>query len=134
MRWKHQPQELLFWLHQTGAHEKVSLQRAGGQRDHVWLTAVAQENVETHICQQCRSNTAVVRCRDCRPCPFFCAECDASMHTRHPLHNRDASTAGFFQPLPPTTFVLNNTLCPCGKFLKMSLILLSSVRHPLSLF
>ena len=86
------------------------------ERPRLVNTAVAQENVETHICQQCRSNTAVVRCRDCRPCPFFCAECDASMHTRHPLHNRDASTAGFFQPLPPTTFVLNNTLCPCGKF------------------
>ena len=38
MRLKHQPQKLPFWLHQTGAQGKVSLQRAGGQRDHVWLT------------------------------------------------------------------------------------------------
>lgn len=86
------------------------------ERPRLVNTAVAQEIVETHICQQCWTNTAVVRCRECRPCPFFCAECDSSMHTRHPLHNRDASTAGFFQPLPPTTSVLNKALSPCGKF------------------
>ena len=79
-------------------------------------TAVARENVEAHMCQQCSSNSAVVRCRDCRPRPFFCADCDVSMHTRHPLHNRDGSTSGFFQPLPPTTYVLNRALFPCGKF------------------
>ncbi len=42
MTWKHQ---LLFWLHQTGAHEKVSCQRAGGQRDHVWLTSQWQKKM-----------------------------------------------------------------------------------------
>ncbi|XP_047239079.1 uncharacterized protein LOC124878929 isoform X2 [Girardinichthys multiradiatus] len=33
------------------------------------------------------------------------------MHTRNVLHNRETMTAGFFQPLPPTTYVLNKTLC-----------------------
>ncbi|KAF3832368.1 hypothetical protein F7725_026033 [Dissostichus mawsoni] len=71
-------------------------------RPHLVNTVVAQANVGTHICQQCWSKTSVVRCRDCRPHPFFCADCDVSMHTRHPLHNRDATTAGYFQPLAPT--------------------------------
>lgn len=86
------------------------------ERPRLVNIAVAKESAETHICQQCWSNSAVIRCRDCRPRPFFCAACDASMHTRHPLHNRDASTAGYFQPLPPTTFVSNEVLCPCGMF------------------
>ena len=85
-------------------------------RPHLVNTVVAQANVGTHICQQCWSKTSVVRCRDCRPHPFFCADCDVSMHTRHPLHNRDATTAGYFQPLAPTTHVLNMALCSCGKF------------------
>ena len=82
-------------------------------------TALAQENVGTRKCQQCWSNLAVVRCRDCLPRPLFCAECDVVMYTRHPLHNRDASTLGFFQPLPPTATVQNMDLCQCGKFCTM---------------
>ena len=82
-------------------------------------TALAQENVGTRKCQQCWSSLAVVRCRDCLPRPLFCAECDVVMHTRHPLHNRDASTLGFFQALPPTTTVQNMDLCQCGKFCTM---------------
>ncbi|XP_058639499.1 uncharacterized protein LOC131544960 isoform X2 [Onychostoma macrolepis] len=79
-------------------------------------TAVAQGNVATRICQQCGSNPAAVWCCDCRPLSFFCAECDVSMHTRHVLHNRDATTPGFYQPLPPTTFVVDKALSHCGKF------------------
>jgi len=47
---------------------------------------------------------------DCRPRPFFCAESDIS------IHYRDAMTAGFFQPLPPTTFMVDKALSHCGKF------------------
>ncbi|KAF4095257.1 hypothetical protein G5714_024335 [Onychostoma macrolepis] len=79
-------------------------------------TAAAQENVATRICQQCGSNPAAVRCGDCRPRPFYCAECDVSMHTRHVLHNRDAMTPGFYQPLPPTTFVVDKALSHCGRY------------------
>ncbi|MEQ2167018.1 hypothetical protein GOODEAATRI_034521, partial [Goodea atripinnis] len=71
----------------------------------------AQQSVSAHICQQCGSNPATLRCRDCLPRPFFCDKCDVMMHTRYVLHNRETMTAGFFQPLPPTTYVLNKTLC-----------------------
>ncbi|MED6252315.1 hypothetical protein ATANTOWER_010093 [Ataeniobius toweri] len=71
----------------------------------------AQQSVSAHICQQCWSNPATLCCRDCLPRPFFCDKCDVMMHTRYVLHNRETMTAGFFQPLPPTTYVLNKTLC-----------------------
>ncbi|GAA6096745.1 uncharacterized protein LOC113098339 [Tachysurus ichikawai] len=35
------------------------------------------------------------------------------MHTRHVLHNRDSMTPGFYQPLPPTTFVVDKVLSHC---------------------
>ncbi|RXN39449.1 ATP-binding cassette sub-family D member 3 [Labeo rohita] len=89
-------------------------ERWRAERPRLVNTAAAQENVATRICQQCGSNPAAVRCCDCRPRPFFCAECDVSMHTRHVLHNRDAMTAGFYQPLPPTTFVVDKALSHCA--------------------
>ncbi|RXN11609.1 ATP-binding cassette sub-family D member 3 [Labeo rohita] len=91
-------------------------ERWRAERPRLVNTAAAQENVATRICQQCGSNPAAVRCCDCRPRPFFCAECDVSMHTRHVLHNRDAMTAGFYQPLPPTTFVVDKALSHCGRY------------------
>ncbi|CAM4653045.1 unnamed protein product [Leuciscus chuanchicus] len=75
-------------------------------------TMVAQQNATTQICQQCGS-PAAVRCRDCRPQPFFCADCDVSIHRNHVFHNRDATIAGFFQPLPPTTCVVERALSQC---------------------
>lgn len=78
-------------------------------------TMVAQQNVTTQICQQCGISPAAVRCRDCRPQPFFCADCDVSIHRNHVFHNRDATIAGFFQPLPPTTCVVERALSQCGK-------------------
>ncbi|XP_059367594.1 uncharacterized protein LOC132106020 isoform X1 [Carassius carassius] len=76
-------------------------------------TMAAQQNVTTQICQQCGSSPAAVRCRDCRPQPFFCADCDVSIHRNHVFHNRDATIAGFFQPLPPTTCVVERALSQC---------------------
>lgn len=86
------------------------------KRPHLVNTMAAQESVSEHICQQCGSNPAVLRCRDCLPRPLFCDKCDVIMHTRYVLHNRCAMTAGFFQPLPPTTYIVNKTLCHDGKF------------------
>ncbi|XP_030294098.1 uncharacterized protein LOC115594270 isoform X2 [Sparus aurata] len=91
------------------------------ERPRLVNTTVAKEHVKSNICQQCWRQSAVIRCRDCRPRPFLCAGCDVSMHTRHPLHSRDASTAGFFQPIPPTTFVLNEALCPCERFVPVEI-------------
>ncbi|KAF3832939.1 hypothetical protein F7725_026604 [Dissostichus mawsoni] len=98
-----------------GTRKSLFLERWKTERPRLINSTAAQENVANRICQQCGSNPAAVRCRDCRPHPFLCAECDVSMHTRHVLHNRDAMTAGFFQPLPPTTFVADKALSHCGR-------------------
>ncbi|XP_028456561.1 uncharacterized protein LOC114570425 isoform X3 [Perca flavescens] len=75
---------------------------------------LAQGNVATQICSQCGNNCATVRCRDCLPCSFLCAECDISRHNKtYSLHNRDAMCAGFFQPLPPTSCVVDNAVTHC---------------------
>ncbi|KAK2874605.1 hypothetical protein Q8A67_021758 [Cirrhinus molitorella] len=95
--------------------QRLSSEKWRAERPRLVNIAAAQENVARHICQQCGGNPAVVRCSDCRPRPFFCAECDISMHTRHVLHNRDAMTAGFYQPLPPTMVVVDKALCHCGE-------------------
>ncbi|CAM4703719.1 unnamed protein product [Leuciscus chuanchicus] len=96
-------------------------ERWRAERPRLVNTAVAQENVATRICQQCGRNPAAVRCCDCRPRPFLCADCDVSMHTRHVLHNRDAMTAGFFQPLPPTTFVVDKALSHCVRLVPVEM-------------
>lgn len=77
---------------------------------------LAKENVATNICSQCGNNCVAIRCRDCLPCPFLCAECDNSRHSKAlVLHNRDAMCAGFFQPLPPTTCVVDKALTNCSR-------------------
>ncbi|KAF4100902.1 hypothetical protein G5714_019098 [Onychostoma macrolepis] len=96
-------------------------ERWRAERPRLVNTAAAQENVATRICQQCGSNPAAVRCGDCRPRPFYCAECDVSMHTRHVLHNRDAMTPGFYQPLPPTTFVIDKALSHCVRLVPVEI-------------
>ena len=80
---------------------------------------LAKENVAGHICDQCAVNPAAVRCHGCQPRAFFCAQCDINTHSdsRYVLHNRDAMTAGFFQPVPPTTCIVDKAPCRCGKFL-----------------
>ncbi len=79
-------------------------------------------------------NPAVVRCCNCRPRPFFCAECDVSMHTRHVLHNRDAMTPGFYQPLPPTTFVVDKGLSHCGKLWVYNIHIILKIVRPHKLY
>lgn len=91
------------------------------ERPRLVNSILAKERVKSTTCQQCWRQPAVIRCRDCRPRPFLCGECDVGMHTRHPLHNRDASTAGFFQPIPPTTFVLNKALCSCERLVPVEI-------------
>ncbi|XP_028452077.1 uncharacterized protein LOC114567259 isoform X5 [Perca flavescens] len=69
----------------------------------------------SQICSQCGNNCATVRCRDCLPCSFLCSECDISRHNKtYSLHNRDTMCAGFFQPLPPTSCVVDNAVTHCG--------------------
>ena len=80
-------------------------------------STLAQENVAaTRICSQCRNNTAAVRCRDCLPYSFLCAECDISRHGKVlNLHNRDAMTDGFFRPIAPTSCVVGTGIGHCGE-------------------
>ncbi|XP_024859355.1 uncharacterized protein LOC108229750 [Kryptolebias marmoratus] len=81
------------------------------ERPRLVNTIAAQHSVSAHLCQHCGKNPSALRCRDCLPHPFFCEKCDVMMHARHVFHNRETIIAGFFQPLPPTTYVLNTTLC-----------------------
>ncbi|KAI9532228.1 hypothetical protein NQZ68_033852 [Dissostichus eleginoides] len=97
-----------------GTRKSLFSERWKTERPRLVNNTVEQENVANHICQQCGSNPVAVRCRDCRPSPFVCAECDVGMHTRHVLHNRDAMIAGFFQPLPPSTVVVDKALSRCA--------------------
>ncbi|XP_055014037.1 uncharacterized protein LOC129410316 isoform X2 [Boleophthalmus pectinirostris] len=81
------------------------------ERPRLVNTIMANQHVVPKTCQECWSNAAVVRCRDCRPHPFLCSECDRRMHDRYPLHNREATIAGFYQPLPPTKVICSGALC-----------------------
>ncbi|XP_073672422.1 uncharacterized protein [Paramisgurnus dabryanus] len=96
-------------------------ERWRAERPHLVNITVEQENVGAHICQHCGSNPAVVRCGDCRPRPFFCDLCDVSRHTIQVLHNRDAMTAGFFQPLSPTTFIVDKALSDCVRLVPVEI-------------
>ncbi|XP_034738953.1 uncharacterized protein LOC117951366 isoform X1 [Etheostoma cragini] len=92
------------------------------KRPYLVNSMLAQGNQATKICSQCGINCASVRCRDCLPCPFLCAECDISRHNKtYILHNRDAMCAGFFQPLPPTSCVVDNAVTHCVRLLPIEM-------------
>ncbi|XP_038154923.1 uncharacterized protein LOC119792381 isoform X2 [Cyprinodon tularosa] len=91
------------------------------ERPRLVNTLAAQHSVSAPFCQQCGKNPSALRCRDCLPHPFFCEKCDVMMHTRHVFHNRETIIAGFFQPLPPTTYVLNTTLCNDARFVPVEI-------------
>ncbi|XP_073336123.1 uncharacterized protein [Pagrus major] len=74
---------------------------------------VGEQHVATRVCQQCQDHPAVIRCCDCRPHPFLCGQCDVRVHQDQVFHNRDSMTQGFFQPLPPTTCVVERVLTQC---------------------
>lgn len=95
--------------------KSIFLESWKAERPRLVNTIAAQHSVSAPFCQQCGKNPSALRCRDCLPHPFFCEKCDVMMHTRHVFHNRETIIAGFFQPLPPTTYVLNTTLCNDGK-------------------
>ncbi|KAF3844310.1 hypothetical protein F7725_007473 [Dissostichus mawsoni] len=52
-----------------GTRKSLFLERWKTERPRLINSTAAQENVANRICQQCGSNPAAVRCRDCRP-PF----------------------------------------------------------------
>lgn len=86
------------------------------KRPSLLNSMLAKKNVATNICSQCGNNCVAIRCRHCLPCPFLCAECDISKHSKVSVpHNRDAMCAGFFLPLSLTTCVVDKALTNCGK-------------------
>ena len=62
------------------------------------------------LCFICGCKTAVIRCHQCGPRVLMCSSCDAELHEKKPLHDRDVWTNGFFQEIPPTTTVLGDGL------------------------
>ena len=60
------------------------------------------------LCFICGCKTAVIRCHQCGPRVLMCSTCDAELHEKKPLHDRDVWTNGFFQEIPPTTTVLGD--------------------------
>ncbi|XP_052417776.1 uncharacterized protein LOC127962265 [Carassius gibelio] len=83
------------------------------ERPRLVNTMVARQHVAKRICQHCGNGPAVIRCCDCRPHPFLCGQCDVRVHRGHVFHNRDSMTHAFFNPLPPTTCVVERVLTQC---------------------
>ncbi|KAL4007256.1 hypothetical protein ACER0C_001108 [Sarotherodon galilaeus] len=95
----------------------VSLQKWKEARPCLIDNMLATLDPQSHRVCQC-GKQVVVRCLDCLPLPFLCAEClmgvvedkcgcthlftapdcDIAVHTRFVLHNREAVTGGFLQP------------------------------------
>lgn len=112
------PTALLQASSDWGTWNHSVLERWHIERPRLINSVAAKADVGKHLCQLCAVSPAVICCHGCKPRPFLCPECDIKMHTdtRNVLHNRDAMTAGFFQPLPPTTCIVHKSQCRCGKF------------------
>ena len=79
-------------------------QQAG---DHNVDNLLSAENTEDkRTCQHCHLREAVIRCGECMPSEFFCAECDHFVHERHTLHNRQTTIYGYYKSIPPTESVI----------------------------
>nr|XP_054594450.1 uncharacterized protein LOC129161959 [Nothobranchius furzeri] len=98
-----------------GLRKMRELENWRSVRPYLVNTLISKEKVEPNLCQECQSNAAAIRCRDCRPRPFLCGECDLNAHSQHPFHNREATIGGFFEPLPPTKVIINEALCHCDR-------------------
>ncbi|KAL3999225.1 homeobox protein HoxA/C/D13 [Sarotherodon galilaeus] len=75
----------------------VSLQKWKEARPCLIDKMLSTLDPQSHRVCQC-GKQVVVRCLDCLPLPFLCADCDITVHTRFVLHNREAVTGGFLQP------------------------------------
>nr|XP_055057891.1 uncharacterized protein LOC129442074 [Misgurnus anguillicaudatus]XP_055057892.1 uncharacterized protein LOC129442074 [Misgurnus anguillicaudatus] len=63
------------------------------------------ENIVQMTCNHCHKKEAIIRCGECLPSEWFCAECDQLVHKRHTLHSRQTTMYVFFKYIPPTEFV-----------------------------
>ena len=76
----------------------VSSQKWKEARPFLIENMLASQDPHPNSRCQC-GKQASVRCLDCLSFPFLCEDCDAAVHTRFVLHNREAVTGGFLQPL-----------------------------------
>ncbi|XP_051993319.1 uncharacterized protein LOC127651503 isoform X2 [Xyrauchen texanus] len=81
---------------------KQCWQQARPQNLHNLLSA---ENIVQMKCNHCHVAEAIIRCRECLPSEWFCAECDQLVHKCHTLHSRQTTMYGFYKYIPPTEFV-----------------------------
>ncbi|XP_062412037.1 uncharacterized protein LOC134102072 isoform X2 [Sardina pilchardus] len=87
-----------------------------------FLNAVlAAQHGGRQVCQHCGREDAIIRCRDCRPRPFFCSQCDVHRHSVDVLHNRDTTVSGYFQPLPPTECLSEGTITQCVRLVPLEM-------------
>ncbi|KAF3847111.1 hypothetical protein F7725_020139 [Dissostichus mawsoni] len=63
------------------------------------------KNIIKMTCNHCLLEEAVIRCEECMPSEWFCAECDILVHTKHTLHSRQTTCNGFYKCIPPTESV-----------------------------
>lgn len=77
-------------------------------------------------CSHCTS-PAIIRCRDCMPEEWLCMDCDARMHQKLSLHNRESCIDGIFKPIEPSVCCVKQdgryTLVSQGSALKVKLCL-----------
>lgn len=59
-------------------------------------------NIVQMTCNHCHVREAVIRCGECMPSEWFCAECDLLAHKHHTLHNSQTTIYGFYKYIPPT--------------------------------
>ncbi|XP_056602289.1 uncharacterized protein LOC130419507 isoform X2 [Triplophysa dalaica] len=74
---------------------------------------LATEHIIPHICQKCKANEAVFKCRECFPMQYICMECDIVVHSTHVFHNRSSMIAGFHMAVAPTTVMKQD---PDGRY------------------
>ncbi|KAK0138712.1 hypothetical protein N1851_024746 [Merluccius polli] len=66
---------------------------------------LSAENIVQMTCNHCHMREAVIRCGECMPSEWFCAECDHLVHKHHTLHSRQTTIYGFYKYIPPTECV-----------------------------
>lgn len=87
----------------------------------VIMTNVLQRYaVQTTNCHQCSNQQAAIRCHDCQTKTLLCSNCDLTVHSECPFHDRQGVINGFYQAIPPTVAIdsLSATLVSISKFSK----------------
>ncbi|KAL0966187.1 hypothetical protein UPYG_G00292040 [Umbra pygmaea] len=89
------------------SHRRVGVtQRWQQARPQNLDNLLAAECVSKMTCNHCGSGEAVIRCRECMPLEWFCADCDGLIHKHQVMHNRQNIVNGFYQSMAPTQRVI----------------------------